>query len=346
MAFNPKPPVFGTAIPQATGLIPKDVRTEKEKCEAKGGTWDTVTNTCILLEKKKKVLPKKPTPPSPPGTVVKDAETGVIKGFINSSGDFVSAPAKETQKIIARQQARKIVPPGAQTTEEFQESQALQQKIAGFGLTDQEIAALQSLPAEQASIDWSQAITAGTIGNVPSILGGIASGAGAGALAGAGIGVVGGPLAPVSSTVGAVAGGVIGGVFGLIKGVWGGVQRNIDVQQTGEIGASKDVLTNAKTNMMKLSRLAMTDPSHADDYIAAYDFWLAEVYKARRQIKLETQGDLNSFMEDGRDILSDFDLFLLPDVGTAAIYKQRIIAALNQEVSPEMILAQMMEEEA
>lgn len=207
--------------------------------------------------------------------------------------------------------------------EEAAQAKSLQRQLEGFGLSASEIAEIEAQVSGEgeAPINWSQAIAAGTIGN----LGRIATYAAGGAIASAGN--------PIASIVGAAA------------AVWSGIQSDIKRQQSGEIGASKDVLSNAKTNMMKLSRLAMTDPSHATEYMSAYNFWEGKVYGARRKIQLETQGDLNAWMEDGRDILSDFDLFLMKDVGTAAIYKQRIIAALQNDIPIEMQIAQMLETE-
>lgn len=257
----------------------------------------------------------------PRGTVVNDADTGRPAGFINSVGEFVRGSRQDIQAVVSGENKQNAPIEGGVTTQQIQQQKEIAQLASKFGLTDDEISSLQSGITGDAPINWSQAITAGTAGNLGKI-----------ATYGVGALVVSG-------------GNPIVAALGVASAIWSGVQGNIKTQQSGEIGASKDVLTNAKTNMMKLSRLASTDPSHADDYIQAYNFWLGEVYKARRQIKLETQGDLNAFMEDGRDILSDYDLFLMEDVGTAAIYKQRILAELQGETSTEMKIAQMLEEE-
>ena len=63
--------------------------------------------------------------------------------------------------------------------------------------------------------------------------------------------------------------------------------------------------------------LATTDPANADIHIALYNQVLTRMHQARRKIKAETSGDLNAFMEDGREDLAAFDDFqaLYPSYG-------------------------------
>lgn len=203
---------------------------------------------------------------------------------------------------------------GASLTNKLKEVEAARRPDS-LNLSPEEIARAEA-QATETPIDKSQALTAGTLSNVPSLLKNVGVGAGAGFA--------------VAGHVGAA----VGGVLGAIKGVWGGVQNNIEKQQRGEIAASKDVLSAARTNMRQLITLASKDPGNAAEYMQAYKRQLAMVYTAQAKIKLETNGDLNKFMEDGTEVLSDFELFLMPG-GYADIQGQKLQIALMGGVMPE-----------
>jgi len=148
-------------------------------------------------------------------------------------------------------------------------------------------------------------------------VGGAVGGALLGGVAGAGAG----------STVTAPLGALLGGLGGAATGFVNGILGNIKEQQRGELQAADVELTNARTNMRQLAMLASQDPSNADIYISQYNQQLTRVYQARRQTQAEVQGDLNSFMEDGREQLADFDAFL-QEGGIADVYGQKLKIAL------------------
>lgn len=174
---------------------------------------------------------------------------------------------------------------------------------------------------QEASPNWEQALTAGVVkGAIPSAIGYAGAGAAAGAL--------GGPAAPVTVPTGAI----IGGIFGLIKGIYSNTLSNIETQKKGEINAAVDVLSYGKNNMRQMVILASQDPANADRYVDAYNKQLTLIHRARSQIKLETQGNLDKFIEDGRDILSDFDLFL-DEGGLADSYGEKLRIALASGIS-------------
>jgi len=264
----------------------------------------------------KKEEERKPLPPSPPGTIVRDAETGIVKGFINSTGDFVKGRKEDAAVVLAKQQEKLAPMPGEVTTEQFAQAQSEQQQLQQQASTIGQLQPSAFAPVQQAPIDWAQAGTAGVAGVIPSVITGAGAGAAVG-LAGAGVGVV--------------PGAIIGAGAGLIAGIWRGTASNIKSQQRGEIGASQDVLTQARTNMRQLAMLASQDPANAAEYIQAYNAQLSLVHQAHRKIKAETDGNLNKFMEDGTDILSDFELFLGPN-GTADIYGNKLRVALTSGV--------------
>jgi len=193
-----------------------------------------------------------------------------------------------------------------------QQRQEQQQNVSQLGLSQQEIQQAQ-MQATEAPIDKGQAFTAGLANIAPSLAGGAAGGAAIGAIGGAG--------------VGAIPGAVIGGVGGAITGFLNGIRANIKSQQSGEIASTKKTLTAAKTNMRQLATLASKDPANAAQYVELYNQQLANVYRAQAKLKLETQGNLNAFMEDGTQDLAEFELFL-EDGGLATIYEQRLAMAL------------------
>lgn len=292
--------------------------TPQQKCEQDGGFWDTQTQTCLRVP---------PTPAPPPKKTGQletftDPKTGAASGITTKTGTYLGKISPEELAAIGQQQARTDfrpanMPPVGTAAAQQREAQALQQQAGQIGQLQEAAWA----PVQQAPIDWSQALIAGISGALPSAATGAAAGAITGGIAGAGVG----------STVTAPIGGFIGGVAGFVAGVWKGTAANIKAQQRGEIGASQDVLTNARTNMRQLAMLASQDPANAGEYIQAYNAQLSMVHKAHRQIKAETAGNLNKFMEDGTDILSDFELFLGPD-GTAEIYGSKLRVALTSGV--------------
>jgi len=149
---------------------------------------------------------------------------------------------------------------------------------------------------------------------LPGLVGGAATGALVGGVPTAGLG------APVGAAIFAGAGALTGFVSGVLS--------NIKTQQKGELQAANVELKDARTNMRQLAMLASQDPSNADVYIAQYNEQLTRVHQARRQTQSEVQGDLNSFMEDGRKELADFDSFLR-EGGIADIYGQKLQIALS-----------------
>ena len=162
-----------------------------------------------------------------------------------------------------------------------------------------------------------------------------------GAVGGAALGLVGGPAAPVTSTGGAI----IGGVGGFLTGLFNGVRGNIKQQQKGEIASTQKVLTNAKSNLRQIRMIAQADPSRAEEAVELYNQQMALVYQAQRKLKLETQGNLNSFMEDGTEKHMEFDLFLMPG-GYADLQRQTLQEALigGVALSPEQILMELQQD--
>jgi len=197
--------------------------------------------------------------------------------------------------------------------------------FSNIGLSPEQIQAIQSGQAQQAPINYGQAITAGTIPNLGNIAKSALYGAGGGAL-------VGGPI-------GATGGAIVGAISSIYKGTVGNIRK----QQAGEIGAAKTQLSLSKSNMLKLQRLASLNPSQGQEIIDLYNAELVKIYTARRQVKAEVSGNLNSWIDDGRKDLAEFDIFL-EEGGQAYIYGERIRAQLTQDISPEAQMALLAED--
>ena len=242
--------------------------------------------------------------------VFRDPETKEIIGSVEGGKGFGfgANQAEDVRERLARRE-EKIQPTPIGGREalslrpQFEQQQQLLQAIGKIG----QVGGLTA--AQEAEINFSQAFTAGLASSVPGIVGGIATGAVAGA--------IGGPI-------GILGGGIIGGVGAFIAGTL----NNIKTQQRGELGAAKEELTSATTQMRQLAMMATRDPANADYYITLYNTQLTRIFQAQAQTRVETNGDLNSWIEDGREELAQFDVFLRPG-GIADIYGDKIRVALT-----------------
>lgn len=302
--------------------MPQSKKSAKQICEDKGGYWDQVKGVCILYEKPASKPEPATAPPVKLATpeIYKDEETGKLSGVTLPTGQsFTGISPKDVKGFVSDFQENTTLPAGTQpagTAQNEANRQARLQQLIKLGeqglLSPQELQAIQEAP-----IDWGQALTAGTVGNLPSVAKRVGLGATGGAAAGGVLGL----------GIGAIPGAILGGIAGLISAVWGGTAANIKSQQRGEINAAKDVLTAARSNMMRLRMIAERDPMRAEEAIKLYYDQLAQVNRAYRKVQLETQGNLNKFMEDGTDILSDFELFL-QEGGYADLQKIRLEQAI------------------
>ena len=339
---------------------------QRQICIDGGGRWDSEKNKCISQEDiTREIRTAQGFPTGKSETTIRDVEPFKLTddlithsvtqdksdggrfnaergGFVADDGRFFPTtnpdfvPSSSVDSNVGFNADRTVTVSGADgnpvtlSQEEYQtflgKGGALTNNVqqAQAQPTQQELAIQQFLskigrvgrldPAEEAAINFSQALTAGAFG----VAGGAAGGAAVGLLGGAG-----GP-----------GGAALGAGLGSIGGFINGVIRNIQTQQRGEIGAAKQELSKATTAMRQLATLASRNPADADYYISLYNKQLTRVHQARLQTKLETSGDLNAWVEDGRTQLAEFDVFLRPG-GTADIYGERLRVALatGQELS-------------
>ena len=322
------PPHFGTEItpnitPNQAGANQIEDAKQKERedrrsCIARGGKWDPINKICDLdLKLAPESLPSQEPPKvTPGGPEIFTGEGGRAGGITLPDGrTFFGLSPDEVADIAGQQADIKARPEGTEPVGTAQaranEQLRIQQSIAQIG----QLGKLD--PSIQADINISQALTAGLARVIPGAVGGAAIGGAAGLVG------TGGAL----SIPGAVAVGAAGAVTGFVSGILG----NIKEQQRGELQAADIELRNARTNMRQLAMLASQDPANADVYIKQYNDQLTRVHQARRQTKAEVTGDLNSFMEDGREQLADFDAFL-QEGGIADVYGQKLAIALSSGV--------------
>lgn len=308
---------------------------KKKSCEASGGTWD---GTKCIKQKPKEVTPPKQNKQkgtAPKGDIIEEVvknEQGGTAGFIDPrDGKFYStAGAPNPRDFINRFNQNRQLPEGtittAQASAEKERQAQLQQLIqqGQAGLASQDLSGIQEAP-----IDIGQAVTAGLVNALPSFAGGVAGGA-----------ILGGTVA---GPIGSIGGALIGGTGGAITGILNGILSNIKTQQSGEIKAGSQTISNARKNFRNMRMVLAQDPLRANEVIPAYYEQLSQVHLAHRQVQAETSGNLNKFMEDGRDILSQFEFFLEDE---AYWYGERIKeeAMRITPATPEQILQIYQEE--
>ena len=241
-----------------------------------------------------------------------DAETQTCK-LEERPGQIIITDAQGSQRIqtpqdVQREEAAFGGIGAAEGLQQQQTQAAEQQRVQQILSQLGQVGVLTS--AQQASVNKSQAALAGGVGT----------------LAGIATGVIGGAL--IGGKVGAIAGvpGIAIGVgLGAIGGFITGFISNVKVQQSGEIRAAEIELTSARKIMRGMAEIARQDPARAQEYKNIYNRQLTRVHQARRQLKAEVSGDLNSWMNDGRDNLARFDIFIAEE---APFYAQKLEIAL------------------
>ena len=294
-------------------------KTEKQKCEDQGGTWDEATKTCILVKKEQQPDTTEQAPKVDPALeTFSSSETGRASGITLPDGrTFLGLSPEEVQQVATGEQERIARPEGTapvgtaqkQADQQFQ----FQQSLSQLGKVDPTTLELQKI--QQAGIDWGQAWTAGTMGSAPSIVQTAAAGAVGGALAGGG----------TPASIGLA-------VIGAAVAVWRGMQSNIKEQQRGEIGATSADLQAGQLKMRQFAMAASRDPYHADYYIQLYNNEKASLFISQRQLQTEVTGNLNKWMDDGRVQLAKYNDFLKQDGIANTVYENKLRISLQMGV--------------
>ncbi len=310
MVFDEAVIRLGKKLPGPLKPTKSGAEIAEEQCIARGGRWDG----------KKCIMPQ-PTPVEPEPITGPTKLTPQERADAQARGDIIRTDRFGEETIQTSEEARKeaelasagLGGRGAAAAIQRKEEEALRvqelvSQIGQLGKLD---------PAIQADINFSQAFTAGIARVVPSAVGAAALGAAAGVVGSAG-------------TLSAPA-ALVGGAAGAVGGFVSGVLSNIKEQQRGELQAADIELINGRAAMRQFAMLATTDQANADVYIQLYNQAVTRMHQARRQTHAEVQGDLNAWMEDGREQLADFDSFLGPG-GLADIYGLKLQTALQTGV--------------
>ena len=278
----------------------------QKRCEFRGGVWDEATKTCSVPETEPgfgEVEPKEeiqPTPPSPPGTVVTDAETGEVKGFINSQGNFVKASKADVQLRISRDQEERAFQEATTTTEQFAEQQ---RDIAGKLKLASQVGQIDFVLASQLDdmgINWKEAFLAGT-GKIDIVSIGAAAGAGAFAGGAAAIPTAGlGPAAVAAIAAGGTA----------ISQFYKGVQENIKAQKGDLLSGKRTELKQRQRAMMNYISAANANPAAADEMVLAYNIEKSLVRSDYLSLSHEASEALTLFGgQDGTPQLIAYEIF-------------------------------------
>lgn len=276
--------------------IPKS--SAQTECEAKGGRWDSNTNTCILPEPTSNLAdaPKsEPNPPAPQGTITIDADTGKPSGFINSEGKFVKAGKADIDKLVGRQREEAAQLEGATTTEQLIQQRRKLALAKNVGQIDFELAS----QLEEQGINVRELLHAGVQG-IDLKAAAIAAGAGGAAGASAAI-----PTAGLSIPVTAAIAG--GGT--LVLDFFNDVRKNIKDQRQDLVRVKTKELRQRKTAMNNYIQAANMNPAEAEDFILAYNIEKSLVMRDYNTLIKRGNEDLEFWGTDATPQIVEYEVF-------------------------------------
>lgn len=298
-------PLIPAIAQQALGDVSPPL-TPKEECEERGWIWDEANQSCNnpdvrpLPERLQPQPEPTPQPPSPPGSIVRNAETGEVSGFINSEGNFVASTRQEAEAVLQRQQAKTQPFPGEVSAEGFQIAQ--RETARKFKLASQvgQIDFALASELDDMGINWKEAFLAGT-GKLDIV--GIGTAAAAGAFAGgaAAIPTAGlGPAAVAAITAGGTA----------INQFYKGVQENIKAQKGDLLSGKRTELKQRQRAMMNYISAANANPAGADEMVLAYNIEKSLVRSDYLSLSHEASEALTLFGgQDGTPQLIAYEIF-------------------------------------
>lgn len=298
-----------TGSPTLADLEAAKIEERRKACLAKGGIWDSATNTCdldVVAEQAKKQkeeetkLQPKVTPKIKTPETFRSSETGEASGITLPDGrTFLGLTPNEIEQIALAEQEKTRQPLGTVPVGTAQRQAELQQQgqlLAG------QVGQIGQLPISPTGLDIQEAATQGIIGSIPRALSLAATGAGIGLAGGA---VAGGG---VGSPITAPAGAAIGAVGGFLAGIASSMISNFRSQRTDTTTAQQRVLDEGKQTMKDFATFAKADPTNKAFYLAEYNKVAARIDQAYRQMKLDTSRDIAKF-ETALPNLAEFEAF-------------------------------------
>lgn len=295
---------------------PSGSEIQKQRCIARGGTWDEANQVCIMpkpaetpkidtqgidkqTEAYKEKISKVPKTLRNEQGNLSGIEIGG-KTYLGLSPDEVNTLSEQYQNKIKQPQgtisAGKL--PNAEEYRQMQiEQQALASQVGQFG----ELGALSPTP-----LDYSQVIKQAGASVLPSALQGAGTLAVAGGILGGGAGTA---LAGPAGTVGgAIAGAKLGAALGAVGGITRSMLSTVKSQKMDNVNAQKRVLDEGKQQLAKLVQLMNAYPEKRTEILKTYNAQATQIRRAYEQIKLNTQYDLFEY-ENAIPDLAEFDAF-------------------------------------
>ena len=343
---------------QQARVVAAEQRVEKKRkaCEAKGGTWNASTQTCIL--------PPKDEPQTTATTKItgigrqlipKDEATGPTGEFKSTLGKPKVAlggtgPIEETQEEFEARaaedraaaadprqqvifdefgQATGVIQPSGSTFlgADVANQATLQQGAVAADAQQQpdlsgQVGQFGQLGISQTQFDGSALAGATARGLIPSILTGVGTMVAAGFLGKTALaaGATGGPTAALALGALAFAGSMASNIFSEMKG-----------QRTDNTNAQQRVLDEGKQVLSDWVTFAEANPSQKELALAGFNQQLALIDQAHRQMKLDTSQDLLAF-ENAIPNLAEFDAFYSPS-GERDVYSREMAIAMLQQSS-------------
>lgn len=252
-------------------------------CEERGGRWISDTKQCIM-----------PPPKPQPGDVLRDSETGEVKGFFDSKGQRVGARQEDVEKVVAKRN-RKLSPIEGEVS--FNKRAEAQRTAAANLELAEGVGSFQRLDVDPTGLDFQGAQQAAIIDAVPRAL----TLAGGAAIAGATAGLATGGTASVPLAISAAGVTFIGTIASSMISEFKSQRRDTTTAQ-------QRVLDEGKQTLQDWATLAAADPANKARYLGEFNKQLALIDQARRQMKLDTSRDSAKF-ERAIPNLAEFEAF-------------------------------------
>jgi len=315
---NPKTGLESRGTPTNLGL-PTDIEKQtsatlalqkkKAACEAKGGTWDVATQTCVMPVEKQLENFKVDTQQQQiqPSAVPADQKTVDKKVTFNPDGTVTLEGADGNPITMSKEEYNSTMDRGGKLTQNVIEGRQIQNRAQ---VEAQELAGQvgqygQMELMNQPLLNQEQAIKQGIVGAIPRALSLAVTGAGIGLAGGAAAGSV---VPGAGTAAGAGAGAVIGAVGGFVSGITSSMISEYKGQRVDTINAQKRVLDEGKQTMKDWATLAESDPANRARYLSEYNKVSAQIDQAYRQMKLDTNRDVAKF-ETALPDLAEFEAF-------------------------------------
>ena len=316
------------AIDNQQSKAPRESKDESQrrKCQAMGGVWDSATQTCRLPgeDDKKQV------------NTFSDESTGELSGFTVRGKTFLGVRPEDVVAGTTRQTLKRELPIGGEAEtvinrrqEQLQET-GFQEAGRVGPTTDPDV--LESLRGQitAGQVDYLGAVASAVPGIIPSAISFASTAAGGAIVAGQA-----GPQAafpeeiitvPVAATIGAIIGGV--------KGFYQDFVRDVQRQKREIIETPIRTLTETKSILNDIIAAQNANPSNAVENREAFNNQLALIDLERQRLKEETDSNLNKFLGDtGINQLQEYEVYYVTDGERDRQIEEMRIALANPDPS-------------